>query len=41
VFFAGPLLWLLGLAVPATAALGFFGTWRALGAKPAAVLRYE
>jgi putative ABC transport system permease protein len=41
VFFAGPLLWLLGLAVPATAALGFIGTWRALGAKPAAVLRYE
>jgi putative ABC transport system permease protein len=41
VLFAGPLQWLLGLAVPATAALGFAGTWRALGAKPATVLRYE
>jgi len=31
----------LGLAVPATAALAFIGTWRALGAKPAPLLRYE
>jgi putative ABC transport system permease protein len=40
-FFPGPLLWLFGLAAPATAALGFFGTWRALGAKPAPALRHE
>jgi predicted lysophospholipase L1 biosynthesis ABC-type transport system permease subunit len=27
--------------VPATAVLAFIGTWRALGAKPAPLLRYE
>jgi len=41
VFFPAPLLWLFVLAMPATAALGFVGTWRALGSQPAAVLRYE
>ena len=36
-----PLLATVGLAVILTLVLGFAGTWRALGAKPAAYLRNE
>ncbi|HEV8032410.1 MAG TPA: FtsX-like permease family protein [Stellaceae bacterium] len=41
VFLPGPVLAMLGLAVLLTLALGFAGTWRALGAKPARYLRNE
>jgi putative ABC transport system permease protein len=41
VFLPGPLLWTVGLAASRTAALGFAGTWRALGAKPAFYLRND
>jgi putative ABC transport system permease protein len=41
VFLPAPLLWTAALAVLATLALGFAGTWRALGAKPAPYLRNE
>jgi putative ABC transport system permease protein len=41
VFPPGPLAWTVGLAALLTAALGFAGTWRALGAKPASYLRNE
>jgi len=41
VFLPGPLLAITGIAVVLTLVLGFAGTWRALGAKPAAYLRNE
>ena len=41
VFLPGPLIASLGLAVLLTVALGFAGTWYALGAKPALYLRNE
>ncbi len=41
VFLPAPLLAIAGGAVLLTLALGFAGTWRALGAKPAAYLRNE
>jgi putative ABC transport system permease protein len=41
VFLPGPLLVIAGLAVLLTLVFGFAGTWRALGAKPAAYLRNE
>ena len=41
VFLPAPLLWTVTLAALLTAALGFAGTWRALGAKPASYLRNE
>ena len=41
VFLPLPLLWTLGLAILLTLALGFAGTWRALGAKAAPYLRNE
>jgi len=41
VFLPGPLLASLGIAVLLTVALGFAGTWRALGAKSAPYLRNE
>jgi len=41
VFLPGPLLVIVGSAVLLTLVLGFAGTWRALGAKPAAYLRDE
>ena len=41
VFLPAPLLWTVSLAALLTAALGFAGTWRALGAKPAQFLRNE
>ena len=41
VFLPTPLVAILGLAIVLTLALGFAGTWRALGAKPAAYLRNE
>jgi len=41
VFLPGPLIASLGLAVVLTVALGFAGTWHALGAKPAPYLRNE
>ncbi len=41
VFLPGPLLAIAGIAVLLTLVLGFAGTWRALGAKPAAYLRNE
>jgi len=41
VFLPVPLLWTLGLAILLTLGLGFAGTWRALGAKPAPYLRNE
>jgi putative ABC transport system permease protein len=41
VFLPAPLLVIAGGAVLLTLALGFAGTWRALGAKPAAYLRNE
>ena len=41
VFLPGPILTTLALAVLVTLALGFAGTWRALGAKPARYLRNE
>jgi putative ABC transport system permease protein len=41
VFLPGPLAWTVGLSALLTAALGFAGTWRALGAKPASYLRSE
>ncbi len=41
VFLPAPLLWTLGLATALTLTLGFAGTWRALGAKPAPYLRNE
>jgi putative ABC transport system permease protein len=40
-FLPAPLAMILGLAVMLTVMLGFAGTWRALGAKPAAYLRNE
>ncbi len=41
VFLPAPLLWTVGLATLLTLALGFAGTWRALGAKAAPYLRNE
>jgi len=41
VFLLAPLLWTVSVAALLTAALGFAGTWRALGAKPAQLLRNE
>jgi len=41
VFLPGPLLAIVGIALLLTLVLGFAGTWRALGAKPAAYLRNE
>ena len=41
VFLPLPLLWTVVLATLLTLALGFLGTWRALGAKPASYLRAE
>jgi putative ABC transport system permease protein len=41
VFLPVPLLWTVALATLLTLALGFAGTWRALGAKPAPFLRNE
>jgi putative ABC transport system permease protein len=41
VLLPSPLLWTLGLAMLLTLTIGFAGTWRALGAKPAAYLRNE
>jgi putative ABC transport system permease protein len=41
VFLPGPLLWTTLLATLLSLALGFAGTWRALGAKPAPYLRNE
>ena len=41
VFLPAPLLWTVTLAALLTAGLGFAGTWRALGAKPAPYLRNE
>jgi len=41
VFLPGPLLAVLAIAVALTAGLGFAGTWRALGAKPAPLLRND
>jgi len=41
VFWPGPLVASLGLAVLLTVTLGFAGTWHALGAKPAPYLRNE
>ena len=41
VFLPGPLLATIGLAMLLTLVLGFAGTWRALGAKPAHYLRDE
>ncbi|HEY3909501.1 MAG TPA: FtsX-like permease family protein [Stellaceae bacterium] len=41
VFLPAPLLWTLGLALLLTLSLGFAGTWRALGVKPAPYLRHE
>ena len=41
VFLPLPLLWTMGLAIILTLALGFAGTWRALGAKAAPYLRNE
>ena len=40
-FLPAPLAMILGLAVMLTVVLGFAGTWRALGAKPATYLRNE
>ncbi len=40
-FLPAPLLWTVTLAALLTATLGFAGTWRALGAKPASYLRNE
>jgi putative ABC transport system permease protein len=41
VFLPAPLLWTVAAATLLTLAMGFAGTWRALGAKPAAYLRNE
>jgi len=41
VFLPAPLVWTAGLATLVTLALGFAGTWRALGTKPAPYLRNE
>jgi putative ABC transport system permease protein len=41
VFLPAPLAAILGLAIVLTLAIGFAGTWRALGARPAAYLRNE
>ena len=41
VFLPLPLLWTAGFAILLTLALGFAGTWRALGAKAAPYLRNE
>jgi putative ABC transport system permease protein len=41
VFLAGPLLLTGGIGIGLTLLLGFAGTWRALGAKPARYLRNE
>jgi putative ABC transport system permease protein len=41
VFLPMPLAAILGLAVVLTLVFGFAGTWRALGARPAAYLRNE
>jgi putative ABC transport system permease protein len=41
VFLPVPLLWTAGIATLLTLALGFAGTWRALGAKAAPYLRNE
>lgn len=40
-FLPAPLLWTVALATLLTLTLGFAGTWRALGAKPAPYLRNE
>jgi putative ABC transport system permease protein len=41
VFLPAPLLWTMALATLLTLTLGFAGTWRALGTKPARFLRDE
>jgi putative ABC transport system permease protein len=41
VFLPAPLLWTVALATLLTLTLGFAGTWRALGTKPAPFLRNE
>ncbi len=41
VFLPGPILTITGVAIVLTLVFGFAGTWRALGAKPAAYLRNE
>jgi putative ABC transport system permease protein len=41
VFLPAPLAAILGLAIVLTLTIGFAGTWRALGARPAAYLRNE
>jgi len=41
VFLPAPLLWTTALATLLTLTLGFAGTWRALGAKPAPFLRND
>ena len=41
VFLPGPLVATAALAIILTLVLGFAGTWRALGAKPAPYLRNE
>ena len=41
IFLPAPLLWTVALATLSTLALGFAGTWRALGAEPAPYLRNE
>ncbi len=41
VFLPAPLVWTVAAATLLTVALGFAGTWRALGAKPAPYLRNE
>jgi putative ABC transport system permease protein len=41
VFLPVPLLWTVALATLLTLTLGFAGTWRALGTKPARFLRDE
>jgi len=41
VFLPAPLLWTMALATLLTLTLGFAGTWRALGTKPAPFLRNE
>jgi putative ABC transport system permease protein len=41
VFLPGPLVWTVALTMVLTSVLGFAGTWRALSAKPAPLLRNE
>jgi putative ABC transport system permease protein len=41
VFLPAPLLWTAAAATLLAVALGFVGTWRALGAKPAPYLRND